>query len=381
MNAAASGDRSHWPWRGLGIALMAAVLAHVIALMLATNRFAFNFQNTADNTTLTTRMIDPVPVSLLPPAPALNSAPSKAKEPAPRVVQASQLPKPARSDSSFTPPDKEIKIEPKQPVTGIESAQSATETVATTTPIVASDPSALPEPVGGEPATPGLKLSYPASAKLQFDGTFMRKGSAQTGSGLLSWAVDGTSYVLSLEATALVILSQTELSSGTLSPQGLQPQTYSSKRTGRSEQATHFRPEIGKIQFSNNKPDAVLMVGAQDRLSALVQLAGIIGGDPERFKIVNRIQMQVADLDKAEIWEFNLEGVSDINLPAANMQALKLSRTPRNEFDQRLEIWLSPQLGYLPVRIRQSSVTTPSEDFFELVLRVLPAPRPPLPAV
>ena len=381
MNAAASGDRAHWPWRGLGIALMAAVLAHVIALMLATNRFAFNFQNTADNTTLTTRMIDPLPVSLLPPAPALSSAPNKAKEPVPRVVQASQPPEPVRSDSSFTPPDKEIKTKLNQPVAGTESAQSATETVALMTPIVASDPSALPEPVGGEPAPPGLKLSYPASAKLQFDGTFMRKGSAQTGSGLLSWAVDGTSYVLSLEASALVILSQTELSSGTLSPQGLQPQTYSSKRTGRSEQATHFRPEIGKIQFSNNKPDAVLMVGAQDRLSALVQLAGIIGGDPERFKIVNRIQMQVADLDKAEIWEFNLEGVSDINLPAANMQALKLSRTPRNEFDQRLEIWLSPQLGYLPVRIRQSSVTTPSEDFFELVLRVLPAPRPPLPAV
>ncbi len=381
MKAAASGDRAHWPWRGLGIALMAAVLAHVIALMLATSRFAFSFQNAADNTTLTTRMIELAPVSLLPPTPIPAPAPSKVKEPAPRVAADSQPPEPARSDSNFTPLEREVKNELKQPIAGIESAQSATDTAATTTPIVAGDPSALPEPVGGAPALPGLKLSYPASAKLQFDGTFMRRGSAQTGSGLLSWAVDGTSYVLSLEATALVILSQTELSLGTLSPQGLAPQTYSSKRTGRSEQATHFRPEIGKIQFSNNKPDAVLMVGAQDRLSALVQLAGIIGGDPERFKIVNRIQMQVADLDKAEVWEFNLEGISDINLPAANMQALKLSRTPRNEFDQRLEIWLSPQLGYLPVRIRQSSVSAPDQDFFDLVLRVLPAQRPLLPAV
>jgi hypothetical protein len=175
-----------------------------------------------------------------------------------------------------------------------------------------------------------------------------------------------------LEATALVIFNRTERSEGKLSPQGLAPERYSSTRTGRSEQATHFMPEIGKIKFSNNKPDETLLVGAQDRLSALVQLAGIIGGDPERYKIVNRIQMQVAGLDGAEVWEFNLQGVSDITVPAANMQALKLSRTPRSEFDQRIELWLSPQLGYLPIRIRQSSATTPDQDFYDLVLRRLP---------
>jgi hypothetical protein len=217
-----------------------------------------------------------------------------------------------------------------------------------------------------------LKLSYPASAQLQFDGVFMNKGSANTGSGVLSWKIDGASYELSLEAKAMLILSRTEKSEGQLSPQGLAPQRYSSVRTGRSEQATHFRPEIGKIQFSNNKPDEVLLVGGQDRLSAMIQLAGIIGGDPERYKIVNRISMQVAGLDRAEVWEFNIQGASDINVPAANMQALKLSRTPRNEYDQRLEIWLSPQLGYLPIRIRQSSVTAPDQDFTELVLRKLP---------
>jgi Protein of unknown function (DUF3108) len=200
----------------------------------------------------------------------------------------------------------------------------------------------------------------------------MRKGSSSSGSGVMSWNIDGSSYNLSLEASALLIFTQTERSEGKLSPQGLAPERYSSTRTGRSEQATHFLPEQGKIKFSNNKPDEVLLVGAQDRLSALIQLAGIIGGDIERYKIVNRISMQVAGLDSAEIWEFNLQGISDINVPAANMQALKLSRTPRNEYDQRLEIWLSPQLGYLPIRIRQSSATAPDQDFTDLVLRKLP---------
>jgi Protein of unknown function (DUF3108) len=361
-----------WPWRGLAWALLAAVLAHVITLMLATNRFTFSFKNTADNTTMTTRMIDPVPVSLLPQAPAQVSQPSKKKEPAISAAPASKPPEPARTESSATPPEKEIKIEPNQPVAGKESALNATETVAISSPTVESNITQTAAPASGAPTPPGLKLSYPASAKLQFDGTFMNKGSANSGSGVLSWNIDGSSYNLTLEATALVIFNRTERSEGKLSPQGLAPERYSSTRTGRSEQATHFMPEIGKIKFSNNKPDEVLLVGAQDRLSALIQLAGIIGGDIERYKIVNRIQMQVAGLDSAEVWEFNLQGVSDINVPAANMQALKLSRTPRNEYDQRLEIWLSPQLGYLPIRIRQSSATTPDQDFTDLVLRKLP---------
>jgi Protein of unknown function (DUF3108) len=360
-----------WPWRGLVWALLAAVLAHVIALMLATSRFAFSFQSTADSTTITTRMIEPVPVSLLPPAPAAVNQPSKAKDAAPRAAPAKKPPEPVRAEST-TPPEKETKIEPNQPIAGKESAQSGTETVATITSSVDSNLTQTAAPASGAPAPPGVKLSYPASARLLFDGTVMRKGSSTSGSGVLSWNIDGSGYNLSLEATALLIFTQTERSEGKLSPQGLAPERYSSTRTGRSEQATHFMPEIGKIKFSNNKPDEVLLVGAQDRLSALIQLAGIIGGDIERYTIVNRIQMQVAGLDSVEIWEFNLQGISEINVPAANMQALKLSRTPRNEFDQRLEIWLSPQLGYLPIRIRQSSATAPDQDFTDLVLRKLP---------
>jgi Protein of unknown function (DUF3108) len=360
-----------WPWRGLIWALLVAVLAHVIALLLATSRFAFSFQNAADSTTLTTRMIEPVPVSLLPPAPAAVSQPSKAKDTAPRAAQASKPPEPARAQSS-TPSEKETKIEENTAPAGKKPAQAAIENIANSLPSMNSSLSQTAVPANGAPAPPDLKLSYPANAKLQFDGTFMQKGSSTSGSAVLSWNMDGTSYKLSLEASAMVIFSRTERSEGKLSPQGLAPERYSSQRTGRSEQATHFMPEIGKIKFSNNKPDEILLVGAQDRLSAIVQIAGIIGGDPERYKIVNRIPMQVAGLDSAEIWQFDLQGTGDITVPAANMQALKLSRMPRNEFDQRLEIWLSPLLGYLPIRIRQSSATTPDQDFTDLVLRKLP---------
>ena len=46
----------------------------------------------------------------------------------------------------------------------------------------------------------------------------------------------------------------------------------------------------------------------------------------------------------------------------APMQTLKLTRKPRKEFDQKVEIWFAPSLGYLPVRNR---ITQHSGDFID----------------
>jgi hypothetical protein len=373
-------------WRGLGWAMLVALLGHVLLLFaLAQQKFSFDFKNAdsaAITSTMSTRWLEPAPTAIAPPPadrpptlePALGKAPALIKP----IRQAERKPSPQIEVRTELKPElkTEQKSEPNEPVAANESTQAATETIASlaifTTETASVGALITTTVASGGPAPPGMKLSYPPNTQLQFQGTYMSKGVAQNGSGLLSWKSDGNNYVLSLEATALVVFSRTEKSAGQMSAQGLAPQRYSSVRTGRSEQATHFRSDIGKIQFSSNKPDAVLLPGAQDRLSALVQLAGILGGDPERYKTGDLIHMQVAGLDSAEDWEFSLQGTSDITLPTANMQALKLSRSPRNEFDQRLEIWLSPQLGYLPIRIRQSSAVAPNEDYFDLLLRKLP---------
>ena len=114
------------------------------------------------------------------------------------------------------------------------------------------------------------------------------------------------------------------------------------------------------------------MAGAQDRLSVLIQLAGMLAGEPERYKTGDRIGLQVAGLDNAQVWEFSMEGPSGIKLPAGELQTVKLRRSHRHEYDQSLEVWLAPSLGYLPVRILQSARATPEQDFTDLVLSKLP---------
>jgi hypothetical protein len=378
MNASGAVPVSSVPMRGLLLALALSLLAHVLALMAANNRFSFSFQGAQGTAPLDTRMIVPVPAQAAqtptPPSPVVTPATQRTPTPAkpvatpmtPQELQAAS----AQDKKEQTPAEPEK--QEKQPLVGKESQEFATVAVTASTETNTTDTQAAESSPSGPSAPPGLKLQYPANAQLQFEGISMRKGERRTGSGTLSWKSDGSSYELTLEASILGITIFSQKSVGAMSPQGLAPERYSDKRIGKSEQAAHFRRELGKIQFSNNKPEATLLVGAQDRLSATLQLAGIISGDQERYRIVNRIPMQVAGTDYADLWEFMFEGVSDINVPAANMQALKLQRKPRDEFDQRLEIWLSPQLGYLPIRIKQSSATEPEQDFTDLVLKRLP---------
>jgi hypothetical protein len=60
---------------------------------------------------------------------------------------------------------------------------------------------------------------------------------------------------------------------------------------------------------------------------------------------------------------------------AAGEQAtIALKRAPRREFDQTVEVWFAPALGYLPVRIR---ITDGKESWVDLSLESPPLQAAP----
>ena len=59
-----------------------------------------------------------------------------------------------------------------------------------------------------------------------------------------------------------------------------------------------------------------------------------------------------SDLREAEMWSFKVEGTEQVSLPLGDLQALRLRRLPRREFDQLIDLWFAPSLSFLPVRIR-----------------------------
>jgi hypothetical protein len=152
-----------------------------------------------------------------------------------------------------------------------------------------------------------------------------------------------------------------QTSRGQIGAEGLMPERFSDKF--RSELAAHFNRQQGKVTFSANTPDAPLLAGAQDRLSVLIQLATLVASAPERLTSATTLTIQTIGPRDADLWLFTVAGTDTLTLPGGLLEVVKLTRNPRQAYDQQVDIWLAPHLGYLPARIR---ITESNGDYVDL---------------
>ena len=110
----------------------------------------------------------------------------------------------------------------------------------------------------------------------------------------------------------------------------------------------------GKIIFSSNKPEAALLEGAQDYLSLWMQLASLWSADPQRYAEGDQIALQAVGARQADVWTFVVSAPQAIDVPGGRLQTIKLTRASRGDYSTQTELWLAPQLDYLPARIRLS---------------------------
>ena len=287
----------------------------------------------------TTRM-----VALTPLAPATATAPPRKRTAAARAAPPAPVVAALRSDDTAPP----APIKPAAP----EAAQTSTATdepPAVAEPLAAATP-APPIPASTQPSVPGsARISYKVEAN-----KFPFSANAE-----LLWQQDGKIYSAQL---ALSAFGQTRVqtSRGEILPSGLAPLRFSDKY--RSEVAAHFNREYGKVTFSANTPDVPLQPGAQDRLSVLLQLAALIANDPGHYAPATTVSIQTIGPRDADTWLFTVGNEEKIKLPGGELMALKLERKPRQDFDQKVELWLAPAQAYLPVRIR---ITEANGDFID----------------
>jgi len=175
----------------------------------------------------------------------------------------------------------------------------------------------------------------------------------------LLWRNQGANYSARLSYSAFG-LSRMQTSRGQVTPAGLAPERFADKY--KNEVAAHFNYAGGKVTFSANTPDAVLLPNAQDRLSVLMQLGALVASDPERFKTGTTVALQTVGPRAADIWLFTVGESESLAMPGGTVSGLKLERNPRDLYDQKVEVWLSPQLNYLPARIRITETNGDSAD-------------------
>jgi hypothetical protein len=226
---------------------------------------------------------------------------------------------------------------------------------------------AAPEPPPPPTAAPRhlreavLKLSaevIPASIKLVYE--VQTNKFPYSLNGELVWISANGGYEASLMFGAFG-QKRIQTSRGQIGAEGLMPERFSDKF--RSELAAHFNRRQGKVTFSANTPDAPLLAGAQDRLSVLIQLAALVASAPERYSSATTLTIQTIGPRDADLWLFTVGGTDTLTLPGGSVEVIKLTRNPRQAYDQQVDIWLAPSLGYLPARIR---ITEGSGDYVDL---------------
>ena len=226
---------------------------------------------------------------------------------------------------------------------------------------------------GAAQAQPGPPpaVRLPAPQKLKFDVTGQAKSFQYSARAELLWQHDGQNYQARQQISLMLLGSRTQSSSGTLGSAGLQPQRFGDRT--RSEKAAHFNYDQQRVTFSANAPEAILAPGTQDRLSVFVQLGALLAAAPERYPVGTRIQLATAGTGSVDAWTFTVEGEETLNLPLGSLQTLRLQRLPRADhgYDQKAQLWLAPELGYLPARIR---LTQANGDFADLRLMEHSAP-------
>ncbi len=326
----------------LALLVAGVLLAHGLLLQVS-SRLGSSDQAPTQRA-LTTRIIEIKPTQAKP----AEAGPPQPTKPRPAASPAPTGPSLIISEATESKPEPEPELKPIPNNDAPTLAAPPEPDRAEVSPVAQADAT----PAQPIPSVATQALSIAGSVRLKYDVTGEVKKRAYSAGAELLWLHDGQTYDARLEISAFLLGSRVQTSSGRLTAQGLEPKRFSDKV--RSELAAHFQRDKGRITFSANTPDAPLLAGAQDRLSVFFQLAALFAGEPLKFPPKSSIALFTAGARAADSWLFQVEDLEKLELPGGEQLALKLIRQPRHQYDQTVEIWLAPNLAYLPVRIRLS---------------------------
>lgn len=234
---------------------------------------------------------------------------------------------PAGTASASMPVAASAVIPPPVPVPATSAAPAAA--AASVEPAAAAPLAALP------------RLRLPPAAQLRFVAI---RGN-RSGQAELRWEQpDALHYdlllVLRYDGEGQDALIQS--SRGSLGPQGLQPRRYADRRARSGLRAAEFDDE-----------ESAPAVGAQDRLSWLVQLVAIAAARPAPPSAGERIVLPVADT-RGDLRDWVFESLGEVAPGDGLPPCVHLSRAPLHRYDWRIDLWFDARHPGWPLRLRWS---------------------------
>ncbi|WP_174364178.1 DUF3108 domain-containing protein [uncultured Caballeronia sp.] len=339
--------------------LWLAVLLAVLALHWAAGRWVDRSRNVsnpapAEHVPVQVELLTPKPVAQ---APALPAQPPKpAPKPAPQPAQPTHAITTAQQTAEAAQAAQAAQAQ--QSAQAAQAAQAAAKAASDTAAAQAASAAAA------KPAASGDKFDVPPTGDLRYD-TLINGVMNQTGT--IHWINSAQHYEMVVSIPLPFVGPFVYSSKGHIDGFGIAPEQYSEQRGRRAADITVFDRSTKQLVYTRTPNSQPLVDGAQDRFSVVMQLASLVRGSPDTYKPGVVRQFSVADNDSNELWP--IETVGDENVPArdGNVQARHFTRLARRDNDRRrLDIWLAPSIGWLPVRIVQ---TEPNGLQIELLWR------------
>ncbi|ACA92087.1 MULTISPECIES: DUF3108 domain-containing protein [Burkholderia cepacia complex] len=332
-------------WLRVGVALVAVLVLHALAgFWLMRNRESFTPPPPAD-IPVQIELLKPQPIERQPAPPAPKPVERPAAPAAPKVAP----PKPAPSHEPVLTSTQTA--EHGEPPAAAASAASGTPGASGASAAHAASAAGASAATPG-PATSGVKFAAPPSGDLQYD-TFYN--GMQNMIGTIHWRTDGHTYDLSVSMPVPFVGPFTYRSEGRIDAFGVAPDRYVEKRGKRPEDIAIFNREIRQVVFTRTPNNAPLPDGVQDRFSMLMQLSGLVRGNPAAYKPGVTQQFFVIDNNSGETWPITVIGDEQVQTQAGIIAARHFMRLPRRDGDtRRIDMWLAPSLGWLPARLVQS---------------------------
>lgn len=169
--------------------------------------------------------------------------------------------------------------------------------------------------------------------------------------GELQWQHQDKRYQARL-SYSLLGQSRQQSSEGLIGADGLKPLRFTDHRS--QDLVVLFDQARARASFQDRAPEVVLQAGAQDRLSALLQLGLLAAQLASPPAVGQQVSMQTVGSAGADVWTWVLTQTPTLHLPGGELATHKWQRQPLRDQDQHIEMWLAPTLDWLPARIRIS---------------------------
>lgn len=330
----ARGHRLKGPARGWRLALVASavLLLHGLALEWLARQHVQAALLRPMVAPLYTRLLQPQapppaaaperkrPAALTPRAPgAITSVAKSTPQPTPTAVVEAPAPEPAPAETQVAT------------ATVTESVTPANSTTATGTATAALD-------------------SWPRDTRLNYrlDGRF-RSGDLY-GDARVQWQREGSRYQVRVDVDVTLLATLVMTSQGEVTADGLAPQVYEEQRRGRTR---GLRLGESEVMLANGnvvrRPE-----GLQDTASQFVELSQRFAMGREPLEVGRSVSFWMARPGAVDLWTYDVVEREVLQTPLGDVEAFHLKPRPiaNPRGNITVQMWFSPSLQYLPVKIR-----------------------------